>query len=65
MNEWTYNLRLRKRIERCLICCVIDGKQYATVCHCGKQVPPPKWYRTRIVRRRLAREVRKMVQENE
>lgn len=51
MNEWAYQMRRRKREDRCLI----NGR----LCGCGYHRPPSKKAKRRIVKRIMARKLHK------
>lgn len=51
MNEYKYQLRLRKRGGHCLI----NGGSWGKICGCGGRTPPTKQQKNRIVRRALKR----------
>ena len=58
MNEWKYQLKRRKREDRCLINYVdSEGKYHSRLCGCGYHAPPSKRKKVRIVKRILARQL--------
>ena len=63
MNEWKFQLRRKKRGDRCLIygLYTVTNKPWGSLCGCV--TPPPKRKKTHIVKRALQRQLLKELQQ--